>query len=72
MKLTEEWFRQFGRLNSTIGDNGFKYELVTIEGGTFSGQEYAEDKQAALVELYKDVHAMLWFRCMYIERHRLK
>jgi len=29
MKLTEEWFRQFGRLNSTIGDNGIKYELHT-------------------------------------------
>ena len=72
MKLTEEWFRQFGRLNSTISDDGIKYELITTDGGLFRGEVFHKDKRAALDELYRDVQEMLWFRCMYIERHRLK
>lgn len=71
MKITKEWFRQFGRLNLSISDEGYRYELIT-DGGMFSGPEHTINEQDSLDDLYIDVREMLWFSCKSDGENRAK
>jgi hypothetical protein len=62
MKITKEWFRQFGRLNLSISDEGYRY----------SGPEHTINEQDSLDDLYIDVREMLWFSCKSDGENRAK
>lgn len=68
---SEEWFRQYGRLNHTISDNGYRYELVTNEF-VFHGVDYAINREIALLDLLNDVEHELWITCHRMEAGKCK
>jgi hypothetical protein len=65
MKLTEEWFRQFGRLDLSINDEGYQYELITPRC-SFWGTGYATTKKIALHDLFIDLEYYIWTSCKHI------
>jgi hypothetical protein len=62
MNLTEEWFRQYGRLDHTISDDGYKFELIT-NSCVFRCNQIVITKGLALQYLFNVVKRELWMEC---------
>jgi hypothetical protein len=68
MKITKEWFRQYGRLDHSIHDGGYKFELIT-NSCVFRCNQIVTTKDLALQYLFGVVKRELWMECCRVDRY---